>query len=118
MPDKQRNLRAALLVSADANRRRACREIFEKLGFTVADVDSGVAAVVSARDRAPDVILVDEQLRDVPGDEAIGWLRSNPVLASTPIISSSAGLARNKADVIICPFTLQMIQQTVNQLLH
>jgi len=56
------------------------------MGFAVATADSGIAAVMAARKELPDVILVDLQLRDVPGREAIEWLRSNPALLSTPMI--------------------------------
>jgi two-component system cell cycle response regulator DivK len=49
-------------------------------------VDSGVAAVMAARESKPDLILMDLQLRDVAGREAIGWLRSNAALRSTPIV--------------------------------
>jgi CheY-like chemotaxis protein len=53
--------------------------------------------VVAARESPPDLVLVDVQLRDVPGDEAIGWLRSNPALQSTPIIV----LATNAEDDVV-----------------
>ncbi len=56
------------------------------MGFVVERVDSGVAAVVAARGRVPDVILMDFQLRDVSAGETIGWLRSNQALKSVPIV--------------------------------
>ncbi len=58
----------------------------EDLGFEIDAVDSGIGAVIAARERHPDVILMDLQLRDVPAREAVEWLRSNPGLQSTPII--------------------------------
>jgi CheY-like chemotaxis protein len=63
-------------------------------------VDSGIAAVVAARESPPDLVLVDVQLRDVPGREAIVWLRSNPALQSTPIIV----LATNAEDDVVPTF--------------
>ena len=65
---------------------RFCRDALKSSGFAVDAVDSGIAAVVAAREDLPDLIFVDVQLRDVPGREAIRWLRSNPALQSTPII--------------------------------
>jgi CheY-like chemotaxis protein len=41
---------------------------------------------MSARELPPDLIVVDQQLRDVSGNEAIGWLRANTALRATPII--------------------------------
>jgi two-component system cell cycle response regulator DivK len=78
--------RRALVVEADPVTLRLCRNVLESSGFVVDAVDSGIAAVVAARQGRPDLILMDLQLRDVPGGEAIGWLRSNPALQATPII--------------------------------
>jgi len=91
---RDRASRRALVAETDPATRRLCREALESSGFVVEFVDTGIAAVVSARERFPDLILMDLQLRDVPGREAIGWLRSNPALQSTPIIV----LTTNAAD--------------------
>ena len=56
--------------------------------------------MVAVRERPPQIIFVDLQLRDVPGREAIGWLRSNPALQSTPIIIIAGG---NKGERIPPP---------------
>ena len=82
--------RRALVVEADPAALRLCRNVLESSGFVVDTVDSGIAAVVAARQGRPDLILMDLQLRDVPGGEAIAWLRSNPALRSTPIIVITA----------------------------
>ena len=74
-----------------------CRDALESSGFAADAVDSGIAAVVAARQSPPDLVLVDVQLRDVPGREAIGWLRSNPALRSTPMIV----LATNAEDDVV-----------------
>jgi CheY-like chemotaxis protein len=77
--------RRALVVGAYSATLRLCHDALESSGFAADAVDSGIAAVVAARESPPDLVLVDVQLRDVPGCEAIGWLRSNPALQSTPI---------------------------------
>lgn len=82
----KRSCRRALVIETDPTTLRLCRDVLESSGFLVEATDSGIAAVVAAREGLPDLILVDLQLRDVPGREAIGWLRANPALQSTPII--------------------------------
>jgi CheY-like chemotaxis protein len=62
-------------------------------------VDTGIAAVVAAREELPDLILIEVQLSDVPGREAIKWLRSIPALQFTPIIVLTA----EAVDDEICP---------------
>jgi CheY-like chemotaxis protein len=76
----------ALLATSDSSTRKLCEEALKAIGLSVVVVHDGVATVIAARDAVPDVILIDFQLRDVPGREAAGWLRANPVLQSTPIV--------------------------------
>lgn len=80
----------ALVVEADLNTRKLCRDLLEELGFTVEATDTGVTAVTMASQDAPDLILLDLQLRDVPGLELVKWLRSNRALRSVPMIAISA----------------------------
>jgi DNA-binding response OmpR family regulator len=82
--------RHALVVEADPATRKLCCGVLESLGFAVDAVDSGVAAVTMARAAPPDLILVDLQLRDVPGVKLMGWLRANSALKTTPIVALSA----------------------------
>jgi two-component system, cell cycle response regulator DivK len=78
--------RRALVAETDPAALRTCSAALAASGFAVDAVDTGIDAVIAARRHRPDVILVDLQLRDVPGREAVDWLRSNPALAATPII--------------------------------
>ena len=78
--------RRALFVGADRATVGLGRKGLESLGFVVDAAESGIAALVTAREWLPDLIFMDRQLRDVAAREAIGWLRTNPALRSTPII--------------------------------
>ena len=78
--------RRALVVDTRPTTRRLCRETLEGAGFTVTEADSGVAAITSARDQPPDIILLGRQLRDASGREVMDWLRSSPASRSTPIV--------------------------------
>lgn len=96
-------VRHALLVAADPVTLRLCREVLVLSGVTVDVVDSGVAAVVAARENRPDLIVVDDQLRDVVGREAVGWLRSNPALAATPIVVLAAKAENDAERAAVAP---------------
>ncbi|MGE5539514.1 MAG: response regulator [Gemmatimonas sp.] len=80
-------MRHALVVEADAGTRKLCASVLQRAGFTVSAVETGVAAVTEARAKAPDLILLDLQLRDVRGIELVDWLRSNEALRNTPMIA-------------------------------
>lgn len=120
----ERSARRALVVEADPVTRRLCRDVLESSGFAVAVVDSGIAAVVAAREGRPDLIVMDLQLRDVPGSEAIAWLRSNPALRSMPIIMIAAnddGAAVTLAGpgaVLRKPLSATIIRSTIQQVLR
>src|SRR5574337_308389 len=81
--------RQALVVEADSGTREICRAALECLGFSVNAVDSGVAAVTSARETKPDLVLFDLQLRDARGPDLLNWLRANPALHDVPMIAIS-----------------------------
>lgn len=78
--------RAVLLATVEPVTRAACVGAMAQLGMSVSVVGRGVDAVVAARYRRPDLLLIDAQLEDVPGVEAIGWLRGNPGLADRPMV--------------------------------
>jgi two-component system cell cycle response regulator DivK len=80
----------ALVADADAGTRKLCHQVLQRHGLTVDVVDSGVTALAMARKRRPDLIFIDVQLHDALGLDVIGWLQSNPVLKSVPIIAMSA----------------------------
>jgi two-component system, cell cycle response regulator len=92
----------ALVAAVEPAPLRLFRSVLTDLGFEIEVVDSGIGAVMAARERCPDLILVDMQLRDVPGREAVEWLRSNPALKSTPVIILAA-TGEDKADAPSIP---------------
>jgi DNA-binding NarL/FixJ family response regulator len=91
----------------------------------VADiVDNGVAAVSSARQTQPDLIIMDLQLRDSPGLEVIQWLRSNLTLMPTPVIvlsTNASDVSCSKSwdvDVVLLkPVTSAVIENAIRDLL-
>jgi CheY-like chemotaxis protein len=86
--------RRALVIESDPDTRTLCVDRLERLGFEVAEVESGVEAVRAARRETPDLILLELELRDVPGPELVRWLRSNPALARVPIVAMDSSLPR------------------------
>lgn len=113
--------RRVLLVEPNVDTEKLCRNVLERSGFLVDTVVSGLQAVVCARTRQPDLILMDVQLPDGPSHQAIEWLRANPALQSTPIVvlngtsgdeAFSKGLA---VTVIPRPLSAQSLQRAVRK---
>jgi DNA-binding response OmpR family regulator len=114
----------ALVAVTNAALRTLCRETLREIGFTVADqVESGTAVVTDARKRHLDVIILSEQLSDVPASEAIKWLRSNRMSATSPIIilgglSNMLLLEDNRLTVLPRPTTRTQLRDTLAQILN
>jgi CheY-like chemotaxis protein len=112
--------RRALVVEADPGTRKAFQGVLNRCGMVADIVDNGVAAVAKARRNAPDVIVVDLQLRDSAGLEVIQWLRSNPALSSTPVIvltTNADDVSRSKSwgvdAVLLKPVSTGAMESTI-----
>lgn len=86
-PALSRPRRRALVVDADPVAREQLRQVLQDSGCTVREAVSGVAAVIAARAEAPDVIVMDMQLPDVPGQQAVEWLRALPGGKEIPMVT-------------------------------
>lgn len=87
MPAPSTPRRRALVVDADPVARQQLRQVLQDSGCAVREAVSGVAAVIAARAEAPDVIVMDMQLPDVPGQQAVEWLRALPGGKKIPLIT-------------------------------
>jgi CheY-like chemotaxis protein len=87
LPNNNSSPRFALVAVTNPAMRILCRETLRDIGFTVANgAESGTAVVTNAREQHPDLIILSEQLSDVPASEAVKWLRCNRMSATSPII--------------------------------
>ena len=67
------------------------RELVAQRGnLTLDEADDGASGIDSARERQPDLILVDMQLPDFDGLEVLRRLRADPSTAAIPCIALSA----------------------------
>ena len=117
--------RKALIVGADPATLRLCTDVLAGSGFTIEVVESGMEAVIAARRLPPELIFVAAQLRDVPGREAVHWLRSNPALQATPVVMLAAdsevdarASAAGPIAVLRKPHTAAAIRQVIADMLR
>ena len=100
-----------MLVEDERKLRDLVRSYLERAGFTVLSTGSGAEAIMMASSAAPDLIVLDLGLPDVPGETVASELRA---LAPTPIVMLTAksaeedrirGLELGADDYVTKPFS-------------
>jgi len=88
----------------------------------VLEAEDGVAGLVMAKRNKPDVILLDYTMPVMDGFEALGRLRADPELKTTPVIMLTAEAGRNTVikianlgvrDYLIKPFKDELLIERV-----
>lgn len=89
-----------LVIEDNPTNRKLIVLILEKAGYTVrqaADAETGLAI---AREDRPALILMDLQLPDMSGFDALGIIRQTPELAAIPVIAVTAMAMKGDAERI------------------
>src|SRR5947209_5209007 len=103
-----------LVVEDERKLRDLVRSYLERAGFTVLTTDSGAEAITMAMTSAPDLVILDLGLPDVPGETVARELRATPGTGSTPIVMLTAksaeedrirGLELGADDYVTKPFS-------------
>ena len=78
-----------LVVDDEPDQRFLLRRIFEWAGHDVVEAGDGAAALKSAGEYPPDLVVTDIMMPLMDGVELIRRLRSEPATADIPILSVS-----------------------------
>ena len=79
-----------LLVEDNEQNRYLARYILEDAGMSVVCAITGKEALAAAREHRPDLILLDIQLPEMDGYEAVARLKADPELAGIPVVAVSS----------------------------
>jgi two-component system, cell cycle response regulator DivK len=87
--DQPVNLTAkTILVVEDNNQSRMLfRELLLAKGYSVLEAKTGMEGWQMARERHPEIILMDIQLPDVSGLEVTQWLKNDEALRGIPVVA-------------------------------
>ena len=120
-----RVLAATVLVVEDERKLRdLVRSYLERGGFTVLSTDSGAEAITLAASAAPDLVILDLGLPDVPGETVARELRAT---SATPILMLTAksseedrirGLELGADDYVTKPFSPRELVLRVQAILR
>ncbi len=79
-----------LIVEDNEKNRKLVRDVLQFKGFATLEASSAEEGMRLARDRHPDLILLDIQLPGIDGIEALQKLRADPATAPIPVIAVTA----------------------------
>lgn len=79
-----------LIVEDNEKNRKLVRKVLERQGYRTAEVETGEEAVKAAREKSPDLILMDYQLPGIDGIEAFQRIRADKSIRKMPIVAVTA----------------------------
>ena len=79
-----------LIVEDNEKSMKLFRDVLEVKGYRTLEATTGARAVELATRHLPDVVLMDVQLPDVDGVEALRRIRTNARTASLPVVAVTA----------------------------
>ena len=79
-----------LLVEDNERNMKLFRDVLQASGFRTLEASTGERAVELALEEAPDLVLMDIQLPDIDGVEALHRLRADERFQPVPVIALTA----------------------------
>jgi two-component system cell cycle response regulator DivK len=79
-----------LIVDDNEKNRKLATNVLRAYGFETLEAATGAEAVTLAMDHLPDVILMDLQLSDMNGTDALKELERSEPTARIPVVAMSA----------------------------
>lgn len=108
-----------LVVDDEPDMRFLMRLILQKAGHDVVEAIHGEAALESARQAVPDLIITDMMMPVMGGAELISRLHADPALAKIPILAVTADphLAKAADAVLTKPYQPNQVMAAADALL-
>ncbi|HET7743378.1 MAG TPA: response regulator [Gaiellaceae bacterium] len=83
-----------LVVEDNEKNRKLFRDVLQATGYRVLEATTAEQAVDLALEHAPDLVLMDIQLPDGDGVQALGHIRGDVRTASIPVLAVTAQAMR------------------------
>ena len=79
-----------LVVEDNERNMKLFRDVLQAAGFRTLEATTGGQAVELATEHGPELVLMDIQLPDIDGVEALGRLRADERTAAIPVLALTA----------------------------
>ena len=90
-----------LIVEDDPKNLKLIRDLLQFSGYKVLEATDGKQAVELAKDKKPDLILMDIQMPVMDGLEAIGILKNDEETKNIPIVALTASVMKGAEERIL-----------------
>jgi two-component system cell cycle response regulator DivK len=119
-------MKTILIVEDNEKNMKLVRDILRHNGHATIEAQTGGEGVRLASDRKPDLVLMDIQLPDIDGIEALRRIRADRALDSVPVIAVSASVMPDDQQKIVTsgfdafvtkPINLKQFLDTVTRFL-
>jgi two-component system cell cycle response regulator DivK len=81
-----------LIVEDNEKNMKLARDVLQSKGYSTLEAVTGEDGVRLARERKPDLILMDIQLPGLNGIDALGQLRADPATSRIPVVAFTASV--------------------------
>ena len=115
-----------LIVEDNEKNMKLVRDILRHQGHATLEAVTGTDGVRLALEERPDLVLMDIQLPDIDGIQALGQIRAEPLLDATPVLAVSASVMPDEQQKIVTsgfdafiikPINLKQFRDTVKRFL-
>src|SRR5688500_2966852 len=79
-----------LIVEDNERNMKLARDILQVKGYRTLEAGTAEAGLELAAEHHPDLVLMDIQLPDLGGEEALARLRADPATVSIPVVALTA----------------------------
>jgi two-component system cell cycle response regulator DivK len=107
-----------LIVEDNELNMKLLNDVLEAYGYDIVKTDSGAVVLELARTHRPDLVLMDIQLPDVSGLDAVRQLKGDPETREIPVIAVTAFAMDSGCDGYIAkPIMLREFLATIEEFL-
>ena len=89
-PEVQQAVKTVLIVEDNELNMKLFHDLLDAHGYRTLQTRNGLEALKIARERRPDLILMDIQLPEISGLEVTKWLKDDEELRDIPVIAVTA----------------------------
>ena len=119
--------KTVLIVEDNELNMKLFHDLLDAHGYDTLQTKDGMEALAIAREKRPDLILMDIQLPEVSGLEVTKWIKEDDELKSIPVVAVTAFATKGDEEkirvggceaYIAKPISVQLFLDTVKQFLE